>query len=90
MTIEIQQPEVEAMIEARMRGGSFASVEDALLQALKTAQLPSGGSYGEEAGLTGSALVAAFQASPHKEINLEPRTTNLRKRCTSPEHPSRG
>jgi hypothetical protein len=72
MTIEIQQPELEAMIEAWMRSGSFATVEDALMQALKTAHLPGDSSYAEEAALTGSALVAAFQASPHKEIELEP------------------
>ena len=72
MTIEIQQPELEAMIEAWMRSGSFASVEDALMQALKTAQIPTGSPSRDEAELTGSALVAAFQASPHKEIDLEP------------------
>jgi hypothetical protein len=75
MTIDIQRPELEALIYAWMRSGGFESVEDALLQALRTAQLPpkSGLSLAEsDANPTGSALVAAFQASPFKEIELEP------------------
>ncbi len=34
MTIEIQQPELEALIQRRMESGRFATVEDALLEAL--------------------------------------------------------
>jgi hypothetical protein len=33
MTIGTHQPELEALIEERMRTGAFASVEDVLLQA---------------------------------------------------------
>ena len=36
MTIEIHRPELEALIHERMASGRFASVEDALLQALQT------------------------------------------------------
>lgn len=75
MTIEIQRPELEALIEVWMRSGAFGSIEDALLQALRTAQLPQGGTdLAPDSGtqLMGSALVAAFQASPFKEIDLEP------------------
>jgi hypothetical protein len=34
VTIEIQQPELEALIQRRMESGRFATVEDALLEAL--------------------------------------------------------
>jgi hypothetical protein len=39
MTIEIHNPEVEALIMERMRNGGFQNVEDVLMQALKTSPL---------------------------------------------------
>jgi hypothetical protein len=74
MTIEIQKPELEALILERMQLGAFPTVEDALLQALQSSTLPSGqgaAANGTPAP-TGAALVAAMQASPYKEISLEP------------------
>ena len=75
MTIEIQRPELEALILERMQLGAFATVEDALLQALKSAPLPSGQGASvsnETPGPTGADLVAVMQASPYKEIGFEP------------------
>jgi hypothetical protein len=37
MSVEIHQPEIEALIEQRMASGGFHTVEDVLLFALKTA-----------------------------------------------------
>ncbi|ADW69323.1 hypothetical protein [Granulicella tundricola] len=37
MTIEIHQPELEALIQQRMASGHFQDVEDVLIQALKLA-----------------------------------------------------
>jgi Arc/MetJ-type ribon-helix-helix transcriptional regulator len=63
MTIEITKPEVEALIQQRIQSGGFATAEDVILQALRffKPELP-----------TGESLVAAMQASPYKEIDLEP------------------
>jgi hypothetical protein len=36
MTIEIQEPELEALIQQRMASGQFQDVEDVLIQALKS------------------------------------------------------
>ncbi len=36
MTIEIHKPELEALIQERMKTGAFQSVEDVLIQALKS------------------------------------------------------
>jgi len=75
MTIEIQKPELEALIRERMQLGAFATVEDALLQALKSAPLPPGKGATAPNGTpdpTGADLVAAMQASPYKDIALEP------------------
>ena len=70
MTIEIQRPELEALIEERMKSGAFQSVEDVLMQALKSAPLPA--RFDRKTRATGAELVAAMQASPFKEVCLEP------------------
>ena len=80
MTIEIQKPELEALILERMQLGAFPTVEDALLQALKSSPLPSGQGAALSSGApstTGADLVAAMQASPYKEIALEPRRDHM-------------
>jgi hypothetical protein len=80
MTIEIQRPELEALILERMQLGAFPTAEDALLQALKSSPLPSGqgaAAANGTPGPTGADLVAAMQASPYKEIALEPTRDRL-------------
>jgi hypothetical protein len=75
MTIEIHRPELEALIRERMKIGGFQNVEDVLMQALKssppTAEKDAGFSD-KMPPATGADLVAAMQASPYKEIDLEP------------------
>ena len=39
MTIEIHKPELEALIQERMKSGEFQNVEDVLLQALKSSPI---------------------------------------------------
>ncbi len=70
MTIEIHQPELEALIEERMQSGAFASVEEVLLQALRTAPKPVPAQ--KLSGLTGADLMAALQTIPYKDVDLEP------------------
>jgi hypothetical protein len=77
MTIEIQRPELEALIRERVKSGAFQNVEDVLMQALKASAAPDerdAGRSDEEAAATatGAELVDAMQASPFKEIGLEP------------------
>jgi hypothetical protein len=76
MNIEIQKPELEALILERMKSGGFQSVEDVLMQALKSAP-PATESSDKAATHTGADLVAAMQASPYREIDLEPGRTRL-------------
>jgi hypothetical protein len=76
MTIEIHRPELEALIQERMKSGVFQSVEDVLMQALKSA--PQAAELSGEAAMhTGADLVAAMQASPYREIDLEPARARL-------------
>ena len=66
MTIEIHKPELEALIMERLKSGAFKSIEDVLMNALQGAPVP------PKTGHTGTDLVAAMQASPYKDIDLEP------------------
>jgi len=77
VTIEIHRPELEALIIQRMKSGGFHNVEDALLQALKTSPPggePSGTSHDKR---TGADLIAALQASPCRELDIEPPKVRL-------------
>jgi hypothetical protein len=74
MTIEIHRPELEVLIRERMKIGG-GDIEDVLMQALKSlppAAEKDGGFSDEKPAATGADLVAAMQASPYKEIELEP------------------
>ena len=64
MTIEITKPEIEALILRRLQSGGFNSPEDLILHALRGSE-----NRTEE---TGSALIAAMQASPYRETEIEP------------------
>jgi hypothetical protein len=66
MTIEIQKPELEALILERLKSGGFETIEDMLMQALQSNPIPA-----KKEG-TGADLVAAMQASPYREIDLQP------------------
>jgi hypothetical protein len=72
MTIEIHTPELEALIMQRMKSGGFHTVEEVLLEALKTPlqMVEQAGKTG--ATRTGADLIAALQASPYREIDIEP------------------
>lgn len=67
MTIEIHRPELEALIIERLRSGAFESIEDVLIQALHGSPIPQ-----KQETRTGANLIAAMQASPYKEVDLEP------------------
>jgi hypothetical protein len=75
MTIEIQRPELEALIHERMKSGAFQSIEDVLMEALKASSAKGEkGAQGsdDQSSAMGAELVEAMQASPLKEIGLEP------------------
>jgi hypothetical protein len=68
MTIEIHKPELEALIRERMKAGGFNNVEDVLMQALETLAVTAPAAKNR----TGADLIAAMQASPYREIEIEP------------------
>jgi hypothetical protein len=71
MTIEIHQPELEALIHERMQSGAFQSIEDFLLQTLRATPKPVQSSP-PLSGRTGADLIAALQSIPYKDVDLEP------------------
>lgn len=71
MTIEINRPELEALIQERMSAGAFHSVEDVLLQALMNSPSPDA-TAATQPKLTGADLIAAIQRSPYRELEIEP------------------
>jgi hypothetical protein len=68
MVIEIHKPELQALIQERMKTGVFQSIEDALIQALQKSREH----YAKSEIRTGADLVAVMRASPYNEIELEP------------------
>ena len=69
--IEIRQPELEALILERQRAGCFENIEQTLMDALKEAPPPKRANAARP-GPTGAEIIAAFQRSPHKEVNIFP------------------
>ena len=72
MNIEIHQPELARRVLEGIQSGRFHDVDELLTKALdalseKEAARPH----------SGAALVAAMQASPYKEIALQPRSDRL-------------
>ena len=63
IAIEITSPDVEELIQQRMQAGSFESPEDLIRAALRSAPPDA---------RTGAELVAAMQACPYPEVDLEP------------------
>lgn len=76
MTIEINRPELEALIQEWMNAGAFQSVEDDLMEALKSSPLPDAGTR-KPVKHTSADLIAAIQRSPYRELEIEPERYRL-------------
>ncbi len=72
MTIQIHRPELEALINERMKLGGFHDVEDVLMQALETSAVKDVKPAAEADNRTGADLIAAMQSSPYRDIEIEP------------------
>jgi hypothetical protein len=63
MTIEITNPDVEALIRQRMEAGLFKTPEDLIREVLR--------SSGPDTR-TGADLIEAMQACPYPEVDIAP------------------
>ena len=68
--IQIQEPEIEALIQQRLTAGGFDNVAEVLRQALTDAPLPK--VLCSHVPRTGAELYEALRNSPYKEVDLEP------------------
>jgi hypothetical protein len=72
MTIEIQRPELEALIRERMNSGAFQNVEDVLMQALKAAAAAEALAAATPKRLAGrKSLAQLFADSPFKGLDID-------------------
>jgi hypothetical protein len=69
MTIEIRQPELEALIQQRMDSGVFRNIEDVLMQALKS--LPPAERFGTKQPKKNFAEFLLASPLPGSGLNLE-------------------
>ncbi len=72
MTIEIHRPELEALIQERMASGVFQSVEDALIQALRSSLPGAEGPVPNRRRPEGrKSLAQLFADSPFKGLDID-------------------
>jgi Arc/MetJ-type ribon-helix-helix transcriptional regulator len=77
MNLEIHKPELLQRVNAHVQTGQFHDADEVLEKALdaldETGNAPSSGQaakYGDQR--TGADLIAALQASPYRELDIEP------------------
>jgi hypothetical protein len=68
MTIEIHQPEIEALIQQRLQSGAFHDVEEVLLHALRTSEPPATSSLRASEAKN---LVELFANSPFAGLSMD-------------------
>ncbi len=69
VTIEINRPELEALIQERLRSGAFQNVEDVLWDALKTK--PEAEGLCSQRSDRRKSLAQLFSESPFKGMSME-------------------
>jgi len=70
MTIEIHSAEIEEIIQQRLASGGFRDAEDVVAQALRKT-VPAGTGPQGKRGFSGAELIAAMQACPHPDFEME-------------------
>ncbi len=76
MHIEIHTPELQVLIRQAMADGRFSDVEEALLHTLKAAS-PQPAPIKDAPARMGSELIAAMQAMPYKDVDIEPERPHM-------------
>ncbi len=76
MTIEIQEPEIEALIQHRVESGDFRDAVEVVVQAIR-ALPPAEVLPLSRIPRTGADIVAAFQRCPYPDFMPELEKTNM-------------
>jgi Arc/MetJ-type ribon-helix-helix transcriptional regulator len=83
MNLEIHKPELVQRVNAHIRTGQFRGADEVLEKALDALEervtTPSSGHEAKGSGdrRTGADLISALQASPHRELDIEPARSRL-------------
>lgn len=80
MNLEIRKPELAQRVQAQIQSGHFNDVDELLEKALDALDERTNAASARDTR-TGAALIAALQASPYRELDIEPprvRLTNVR------------
>ena len=77
MSLEIHKPELVQRVQARIQSAHFHDADELIEKALDALEgrtsAPSSGHAGEsDDKRTGAELIAALQASPYRELDIEP------------------
>lgn len=80
MNLEIHKPELAQRVQAQIQSGHFNDVDELLEKALDALEGRTSAASARDTR-TGAALIAALQASPYRELDIEPprvRLANIR------------
>ena len=77
MNLEIHKPELVQRVNAHIQAGLFHDADEVLEKALDALEGSGAASSGGQAAVsddsrTGADLIAALQASPYREVDIEP------------------
>ncbi|HMC63212.1 MAG TPA: hypothetical protein VKJ01_28715 [Candidatus Solibacter sp.] len=70
-TIEIQRPELEALIRERMNSGAFQNVEDVIMHALKASAAAEASAAATPRPAGRKSLAQLFADSPFKGLDID-------------------
>ena len=76
MNLEIHKPELAQRVQAQIQSGHFNDVDELLEKALDALDERTSAASARDTR-TGAALIAALQASPYRELDIEPPRVHL-------------
>ncbi len=71
MTIEIDEPELQEILQQRLSTGSFRDLADVVGQALRSSPPVGPIQKAGRSEFTGADLIAAMQSCPHPDFEME-------------------
>ena len=77
MNLEIHKPELAQRVQAQIQSGHFHDVDELIEKALDALDERTSAAAPARDTRTGAALIAALQASPYRELDIEPPRVRL-------------
>ena len=77
MNLEIHKPELAQRVQAQIQSGHFHDVDELIEKALDALDERTSAAAPVRDTRTGTALIKALQASPYRELDIEPPRVRL-------------